>query len=167
MQQKDDDDDESHVSESLLARDRDERHQPSADRHRDGRQPGAAEISRVDISAAAELEPELRHLIDGAILTVGEETGPGGRSGFGRENGRDDGPENGREGRDNGREKGRDDVDGPGRERRRPLGYPVAGPSRVVPLQASQRASVIPPTAEKHRSRLRYSEVRTSGICFH
>jgi hypothetical protein len=52
------------VSESLLAREREER------------RTSAALLSRVDISAASELEPGLRQRIDAAIVSVGVEIDP-------------------------------------------------------------------------------------------
>jgi hypothetical protein len=87
------------VSESLLARDREERRRLT--------HTSAALLSRVDISAASELEPGLRQRIDAAIVSVGKEIDPSaGRS-------RDADRANGDPGQGNDRER---DPDGRGRD---------------------------------------------------
>ncbi len=165
------------MSESLLARDREKRRRLT--------HTSAALLSRVDISAASELEPGLRQRIDAAIVSVGKEIDPS----AGR--GRDADRANGDPGQDNDRgldsdDRGRDqdgrgqDHDGRGQDhdrrgrdpdvlhrdhdgqrrdpdddRRLVSDSPVAGPSG---LQSQQRTAA-PPVVDKHGSALRYSEV--------
>jgi hypothetical protein len=93
------DDEESHVSESLLAREREERRRLT--------HTSAAVLSRVDISAASELEPGLRQRIDAAIVSVSKEIDPS----AGR--GRDADRANGDPGQGNDRRR---DPDGLGRD---------------------------------------------------
>jgi len=87
------------VSESLLAREREERRRLA--------HTSAAVLSRVDISAASELEPDLRQRIDAAIVSVGKEIDPS--AGRGRDADRANGDPS--QGNDRGR-----DPDGRGRD---------------------------------------------------
>ncbi len=145
----------------------------------------AAVLSRVDISAASELEPDLRQRIDAAIVSVGVEIDPSagrgrdadrayGDPGQGNDRGRDpDGRGRDHDGRGQDHDslerdpdrRGRDpdvlrrDHDGqrrdPDDDRRLVSDSPVAGPSG---LQSQQRTAA-PPVVDKHGSALRYSEV--------
>ncbi len=164
------------MSESLLARDREERRRLT--------HTSAAVLSRVDISAASELEPGLRQRIDAAIVSVGKEIDPsaGGGRDVDRANGDpgqgdDRGLDPDGRGRDpDGRGRDPDGREGDSDRRRRDPGVlhrdrdgqrrdpddrglvsdsPVAGPSG---LQSQQRTAV-PPVVDKHGSALRYSEV--------